>query len=97
MKISNFKGITKKEIDFNGKNTLITGLNEVGKSTIVDAYYWLTIGQNALGNTKFEVRPRDINGNEIHDITTSVECVFSVEKNGQAIKFTLRRDEIKDF
>lgn len=96
MKISNFKGITKKEIDFNGKNTLITGLNEVGKSTIVDAYYWLTIGQNALGNTKFEVRPRDINGNEIHDITTSVECVFSVEKNGQAKKFTLRRDEIED-
>lgn len=96
MTIVNFKGIKEKQINFNGKNTLITGLNEVGKSTIVDAYYWLTIGQNALGNTKFEVRPRYNNGNEIHDIITSVECVFSVENDGQAISFILRRDEIED-
>ncbi len=96
MTIVNFKGIKEKQINFNGKNTLITGLNEVGKSTIVDAYYWLTIGQNALGNTKFEVRPRYTNGNEIHDIITSVECVFSVENDGQDISFTLRRDEIED-
>ncbi len=96
MNIVNFKGIKEKQINFNGKNTLITGLNEVGKSTIVDAYYWLTIGQNALGNTKFEVRPRDYKGNEIHDVKTSVECVFSVDNDGQAMQFALRRDEIED-
>lgn len=38
--LQNFKGISSKEIDFDG-NTTISGKNGVGKSTIATAFYWV--------------------------------------------------------
>lgn len=97
MQIENFKGIENLEIQFEGKNTLISGFNGTGKSTIADAYFWVTTGKNAAGNARFEVRPRDKDGNEVHDVITSVECEFSVvEDNGDAFIFSIKREELED-
>lgn len=97
MQIHNFKGIENLKISFDGKNTLISGFNGTGKSTIADAYFWVTTGKNAAGNARFEVRPRDKQGNEVHDVITSVECEFSVvEDNGDAFTFSIKREEIED-
>lgn len=96
MRIENFKGIQSLELNFDGKNTLISGYNATGKSTIVDAFSWLLWGKNAAGATRFDVRPRDKNRCEIHDIITTVEATLNVTNNGEAISFTMRRDEIED-
>ena len=99
MSIQNFKGIENLEIAFNGKNTLISGYNDMCKSTIADAYFWSTTGKNAALAARFEVRPRDKQGNEVHDVITSVECEFSVRDDsdyGYAYTFSIRRDEIED-
>lgn len=97
MHIANFKGIQDLEIALNGKNTLISGYNGVGKSTIADAYLWAVTGKNMASATRFEVRPRDEHGNEIHDVITSVECEFSVvDENGDVFTFTVKRDELED-
>lgn len=38
--LENFKGVKNKSYSFNG-NTIITGCNGAGKSTIASAYYWV--------------------------------------------------------
>lgn len=97
MHIVNFKGIQDLEIAFDGKNTLIAGYNGTGKSTIADAYFWATTGKNTALAARFEVRPRNEQGNEVHDVITSVECEFSVaEDNGDVFTFSIRRDELED-
>ncbi len=104
MRIQNFKGIENLAISFDGKNTLIAGTNGIGKSTIADAYLWATTGKNMAGNARFEVRPRDKQGNEVHDVITSVECEFRiaeklVEENSEFITkytFTIKREELED-
>lgn len=97
MRIANFKGIQDLEIAYDGKNTLISGYNSMGKSTIADAYFWATTDKNTALVSRFEVRPRDEQGNEVHDVITSVECEFSVaEDNGDAFTFSIRRDELED-
>lgn len=100
MRIENFKGIENLEISFDGKNTLISGFNGTGKSTIADAYFWVTTGKNAAGNARFEARPRNKEGNEVHDVITSVECEFIVvEENGEygeVFTFSIRREELED-
>lgn len=97
MQIANFKGIQDLEVTLNGKNALISGYNGVGKSTIADAYLWAVTGKNTVSATRFEVRPRDEQGNEIHNVNTSVECEFSVvDENCDAFTFTVKRVELED-
>ena len=97
MHIVNFKGIKDISVDFCGKNTIISGYNEAGKSTIMDAFSWLLWNKNAAGATRFDVRPRDKQRCEIHDIITTVEATLRVQNEGEeAIEFTMRRDELED-
>lgn len=97
MHIANFKGIQDLEIAYDGKNTLIAGYNGTGKSTIADAYFWVVTGKNTALKEKFEVRPRNEQGNEVHDVITSVEIEFSVTKDKcEPLTFTIRRDELED-
>lgn len=98
MRIQNFKGIKDLSIDTDSPEVLIRGYNATGKSTIVDAYTWLLFRQNAAGVSKFEVRPRGKDWNEIHDIITSVEATFRVTdpETDEAITFTLKKEQVED-
>ena len=97
IRIENFKGIKSLLLDFGGKDAVIAGYNATGKSTIVDAFSWLLWGKNAAGATRFDVRPRDKDRCEIHDIITTVEVTFCVENDSETpIEFTMRRDELED-
>lgn len=97
MHIVNFKGIKDISVDFGGKNTIISGYNEAGKSTIMDAFSWLLWNKNAACATRFDVRPRDKERCEIHDIITTVEATLRVQNDGEElIEFTMRRDELED-
>lgn len=47
LKISNFKGISEKKINFS-KMTTISGENGTGKTTIADAWFWLMSGKDSM-------------------------------------------------
>ena len=47
LKIESFKGIQSREIDPRGASITICGENGTGKTTIVDAYYWLMTGKDS--------------------------------------------------
>lgn len=102
MRIENFKGIQSITLDFCGENTIISGHNGVGKSTVMDAYSWLLWNKNAAGSTRFEVRPRTKAGYELHEVMTTVEATFFVfeesdnDKKQRFFEFTVRRDERED-
>lgn len=64
LKIENFKGITYREFNFNGKNADIYGDNATGKTTVYDAITWLLFGKDSLGNTQFEIFPLGFDGEQ---------------------------------
>ena len=83
--IQNFKGCKSATYTFDGKNVTISGANGSGKTTIFDSITWLLFGKDSLGNTKFEVRPLDADGNQIDSIEISVAAKFDME-NGKTLE-----------
>ena len=78
LKISNFKGIENKEINFNNQSVNIYGTNETGKTTIVDAFFWCLFGKDSLGNSNFPIKPIDkITKKEVHNLLTVVETTLN--------------------
>lgn len=83
--IENFKGVKNFDIKFENR-TSIKGRNASGKTSLLDAYNWCLFNTDSQGNTKFEIRPLDSEGNKIHDIEIKVVLVLNV--NGKDIEFT---------
>lgn len=84
IKLLNFKGIRDLFIEFNEKETTISGENGVGKTTIADAFIWLLFGKDSLYRTSFNIKTLDENGKEILHLNHSVEADLDV--NGKTIK-----------
>ncbi|WP_196602109.1 AAA family ATPase [Pectinatus frisingensis] len=76
----NFKGVPL-DIDFKGADTDIYGDNGTGKTTVADAIWWLLFNKNSLNETKFDVKPLDENGNELHNLEYAVEASFRLDNN----------------
>lgn len=81
--IENFKGCRELDIAF-GNATKIYGQNASGKTTIVDAFMWLLFDKNSAGDSKFQVRPLDEDGNQIDNLEIKVAAVLNV--NGEEKK-----------
>lgn len=79
LSIRNFKGISDKRIELNGADAVISGRNASGKTTIYDAFLWLLFGKDSSGSATFAFKPLDADGNEIHNIETSVEAEILVD------------------
>lgn len=90
MHIQNFKGCKDKEIYF-GDRTNIKGANATGKTTVFDAFTWLLFGKDSLGNTKFDIRPLDVDGNMINNLEISVEAVIRVDDEEYSLKKTQKQ------
>ena len=70
--ITNFKGITHREIDFDGDMN-IYGANGTGKTTIYDAFYWLLFNKDSKCRADFDVKPMGPDGEVInHGAQTEV-------------------------
>ena len=54
--INNFKGIKDLTINFDPCNTNIFAANEVGKTTISDAWHWLLTGKNSNDQKDFNIK-----------------------------------------
>lgn len=97
MKISNFKGVRHLEIDFDKERTEIRGRNGCGKTTIADAFTWILFNRNAHGDApgsdNFREKPLDENGNEIHNLDTTVELFCLLD--GQ--RFDLKRTQSENW
>lgn len=84
----NFKGITSHYIGFDDE-TIISGKNGSGKTSVLDAFLWVLFDKDSHGNSKFEIRPLDKDGNKIHGIDITV--VLTLEVNGKDI--TIRKNQ----
>lgn len=79
--LTNFKGIKDYTVGFDGHVTNIRGANGTGKTTIADAFMWLLFGKDSKGDKEFPVKPKDVDGNEIHNLTTKVYGLFDYDGN----------------
>lgn len=71
--IKNFKGIYDIEINFEGRNAVISGDNAVGKSTIADAVCWALFNKSALNQADFEIKPKNHESNSLNVLETSIQ------------------------
>ena len=94
MHIQNFKGCKDRTIEF-GQTTRITGDNDVGKSTVFDAYLWLLFDKNSKGVTNFAVRPLTESGETINNIEISVEATISVDNDEYKLRKTQKQKWVK--
>lgn len=90
MRIQNFKGCKDREISF-GDRTNIKGANATGKTTVFDAFTFLMFGKDSLGNTKFDIRPLDADGNMINNLEISVEALIRVDDEEYSLKKTQKQ------
>lgn len=74
MTLQNFKKERSKTITF-AHNTIISGGNETGKSTIYDAYLWCLFGITNRPDTT--VQTLDKHNNVIHKLETSVVVILN--------------------
>lgn len=86
IEISNFKGIKNLEIDLKGENTVISGKNGVGKTTIADSVSWVLFDKLSDGSAANKIRPHDINGKDIDYIDISVLLALDVDGTEMQIK-----------
>lgn len=102
MVIRNFKGIRGGEaglqIDF-GNVTNVYGMNGTGKSTIADAFTWVLFNKdshgNAPGTDAFRDKPLDENGNEVHNLDTTVELYCRLDGHPFNLRRTQRENWVK--
>ena len=93
MNIENFKGTRHLSIDFADTTTKIFGMNGTGKTTIPDAFCWVLFNKdshgNAPGTSNFREKPLDENGQEIHNLDTTVELICKLD----GMAFNLKRTQ----
>ena len=85
IKMKNFRGASNYECNFNFAKTCIAGKNGSGKSRHFDAFLWCLTGKDTKDRKDFEVKTR-INGEELHDVETSVEATLIVDNSEVRLK-----------
>lgn len=92
--IENFKGCRELDIVF-GNTTKIYGQNASGKTTVVDAFMWLLFDKNSAGDSKFQVRPLDKDGNQIDNIEIKVVAVLDVDGEEKKLQKVQKQKWVK--
>lgn len=92
--IQNFKGCVDKTISF-GDNTRIFGANATGKTTVFDALSWLLFNRDSLGNTQFDIRQKDKDGNIVHHIEIDVQATIMVDGNEYVLRKVQKEKWVK--
>lgn len=86
--LDNFKGAKHFELNAEGKDIVVRGKNNTGKTTIADAFYWLLFNKDSKGSTKFAIKTLDNVGDEINNLKHSVYAVLKIDGKEQHIKKT---------
>ena len=80
LELNNFQAIQHFRLDLNGHSATIRAKNGAGKSTIFNSYTWLLVDKPSTSEKNFSPKPKDVNGDDIHNLETSVEAVFQVDE-----------------
>ena len=86
--MENFKIFQNKTIEFS-KLTKIFAQNYRGKSSIVDAFFWVLFGKSSTGNSEgkqFQPRRYDKDGNPINHVDVIVELELDVDGKPVTVK-----------
>lgn len=78
LSIKNFKGIRDKDLNFYENTSVIFGRNASGKTTLMDAFFWLLFGKDSQGRADFQIRPVDENGQMVDNVDIEVSAVLDV-------------------
>ena len=94
LSVVNFMAYAEKTFTF-GKLTSLSGMNGVGKSTVVTAYNWLFF------NCDYELKDnppirREVDGVSIDDIDTSVSAVIEIDGKEVVVRKVQKRKYSKD-
>lgn len=90
--MQNFRGEKDRTTEFDANETSICGRNGLGKTRHFDATIWLLFGKDSADRKDFEIKTR-VDGEELHNVETSVTGVFIV--NGEIIE--LKRVLVEDW
>lgn len=95
LSVRNFKGCQSIDVSFDEFVTEISGANATGKTTVLDALWWLLFNKDSQGSEKFEVRPLDASGEKIHHVNIVVEGAFKVVDDDGERRFVLKKTSIE--
>ncbi len=90
----NFKGLRNQEINFD-KNTNIFGDNGTGKTTIFDAFTWMSFGKDSTGRKDFQIKPLDKDNVVIPRIEHEVSAILIVDGEEVSIRRVLKENWVK--
>lgn len=88
LKLVNFKGIKKFDLNANGEDLNVFGENGTGKTTLFDAFVWLLFDKDSANRStgKMGIKTKDDQGNEIHKLNHEVEGVLLVDGQQVTLK-----------
>lgn len=86
----NFKGARNLQVEFGRQETVISGENGTGKTTIFDAVTWLLFDKDSTGASKFNLKTLDGNNKVIEKIEHEVVGVFDTGYEDVTLKKVLR-------
>lgn len=95
--MENFKLFQSKTIDFS-KLTKIFAQNYRGKSSIVDAFFWVLFGKSSTGNSEgkqFQPRRYDKDGNPINHVDVIVELELDVDGKPVTVKKVQKQNWVR--
>lgn len=91
LRIKNFKGIKELVINPDSKDVVISGMNATGKTTIMDSFLWLLFGKDSQGKADFQIKPVNMDGNDLNNLDIEVEAI--VDLDGDKIQIMKRFNE----
>lgn len=89
LKLSYFKGCKDLTVNFNNE-TVISGMNASGKTTVFDAFCWLLFDKDSLNRSDFEIKTLSENGKPIPSVEHTVEGVLDVDGQLLRLRKTLK-------
>lgn len=94
LKIINFKNHTEKSFDFSPKINCFVGNNGAGKTNIIDALHYVSVGKSFLGISDFQNIYTSTTPNTNADFFT-IEAEIEGEEKNDIIKILLQKESKK--
>lgn len=86
IEVENFKGLKNFRAEFNGESCLVIGKNATGKTTLIDAFFFLLTDSNSEQNSKFNLLELQESGDVVNNQDAVVEAEFFIGLDGKKVR-----------